>query len=785
MFFKILKKDLARKKSMNIIIFIFIALCTLFMASSLSNMAITSTAIEYFAQTTKTSDYIFVSTQDSKINDWLTSGELVEDFAKEKGIALAANDVTSDGEKLEATGNAFLFTLPKSYNLVLDSSDKIITEIKKGEVALPYNDARRIGLEVGDTVSVDYGGGEKKFILAHITKDMLFGSPYMGAVRIIVSNADYEDMTSDAGAIAIGLYSVNTTDYLKFERELLSQGFQIFSNFDKEMLKNIYLLDMVVAAILIVVSIFLMLIAFVILRFTIAFTLQEDYREIGVMKAIGLKGSDIKKLYISKYLALSIFGAFLGVALSFPFSTFMTQSIQNNMALESSSANPLLNIAAGIMIVLLVLAFCYLTMRKVGKLSAVQAMRSGATGENYKTRKLYSIHKHPRLFLAMQMAINDILCNTKNYIALIVTFSLGVLMILLPLNALNTLKSAEVIEYFGLSRSDVYLTTNEETTVIEAGSRAAIKDKVEELEAVYQDRGIDLDFHVEYSFQTSVYLDDPERSASLPGLQAYNFSAEGYSYFDKDSAPLLKNEIAMTKLAMERIGASVGDTVHVIIGGESKEYLISGAYESMEMMGYTIRFAEAAELDYRFIAGLWAFQGDFVDRSNIADQIEEMKRITPDYRIQTAVEYAGNILGETITTVDMVKNMIVLVVLVISCLITILLMRSFLTRETGEIALLKSLGLRSATIRAWQVLRIVIVLIFSIIFGVLLSHLLNPVMATYTFGLMGASDIALSVKWQEVYVLYPAVVFVVTSVAALLSVAYLNKLSIKDIGNME
>jgi putative ABC transport system permease protein len=784
-FFKILKKDLARKKSTNIIIFLFIALCTLFMASSLSNMMITSNAIEYFAQTTKASDYVFVSTQDSKINEWLTANEVVESFAEEKGVALAAADVTSEGEKLEASGSAFLFTLPKTYNLVLDGSDKVITEIKRGEVALPYNDAQRIGLELGDIVRVNYGGEEKKLTLTYITKDMLFGSPYMGAMRIVVSGADYDDMASSAGAIAIDLYSVNTGNYLKFERELLGQGFQIFSNFDEGMLRNIYLLDMVIAAILIIVSVLLMLIALVILRFTIAFTLQEDYREVGVMKAIGLKSFDIKKLYISKYLALSILGAILGVALSFPFSALMTQSIQNNMALESSSANPLLNIAAGIMIILLVLAFCYLTMRKVGKLSAVQAMRSGATGENYKTRKLYSIHKHPRLFLALQMAINDILCNTKNYIALIVTFSLGVLMIILPLNALNTLKTAEVIEYLGPSKSDVYLTTNEEADVIGAGSREAIKDKVEELETVYRDGGIEADFHVECGFQTSVYLDDPEKSASIMGLQAYNFSADGYSYFDKDNAPLLKNEIAMTKLAMERIGARVGDTVHVTIGGESKEYLISGAYESMEMMGYTIRFAEAAELDYRFIANLWAFQGDFVDRSDIDGQIAEMKRITPDYRIQTAIEYTKNVLGATITTVDTVKNMIVVVVLVISCLITILLMRSFLTREIGEIALLKSLGLRSATIRAWQVLRIVIVLVFSIIFGVLLSHLLNPVMATHTFGLMGASDIALSVKWQEVYVLYPAVVFVVTLVAALLSVVYLNKLSIKDIGNME
>ena len=50
-------------------------------------------------------------------------------------------------------------------------------------------------------------------------------------------------------------------------------------------------MEMVIAAVILSVSICLIAIALVMLKFTIVFTVNEDYREIGIMKAIGMKTS--------------------------------------------------------------------------------------------------------------------------------------------------------------------------------------------------------------------------------------------------------------------------------------------------------------------------------------------------------------------------------------------------------------------------------------------------------------------------------------------------------------
>ncbi len=59
-----------------------------------------------------------------------------------------------------------------------------------------------------------------------------------------------------------------------------------------------------------------MLIAMLCIRFTIITSMEEDYREIGVMKAIGIHNKDIQKLYITKYIVISAGGCICGYILS-------------------------------------------------------------------------------------------------------------------------------------------------------------------------------------------------------------------------------------------------------------------------------------------------------------------------------------------------------------------------------------------------------------------------------------------------------------------------------------
>ena len=61
MYLSILKKDLKRKKTMNIILLIFIILATMFVSSSVNNILNVTSALDSYLDMANVPDYFFVA----------------------------------------------------------------------------------------------------------------------------------------------------------------------------------------------------------------------------------------------------------------------------------------------------------------------------------------------------------------------------------------------------------------------------------------------------------------------------------------------------------------------------------------------------------------------------------------------------------------------------------------------------------------------------------------------------------------------------------------------------
>ena len=116
---------------------------------------------------------------------------------------------------------------------------------------------------------------------------------------------------------------------------------------------------MLTAYIMMAISIVLMITAFVVRRFTIGFTISEEFREIGVMKAVGIQSSSIRGLYIVKYLAISLIGALIGFFCSVPLQDMMMKTVSKNMVLGSENGY-LMGLISSAGVVAVILLFCYL-----------------------------------------------------------------------------------------------------------------------------------------------------------------------------------------------------------------------------------------------------------------------------------------------------------------------------------------------------------------------------------------------------------------------------------------
>jgi putative ABC transport system permease protein len=790
MFFRILKKDLKRKKSMNIILLIFIILATTFLASSVNNLIAISESVDYFIEKAKTPDYIISAYdrgENNEFDSWINTSKSINSYDIDRSTILSkdAIEVMRD-EKIQAFepfGEMLLQVQPKKYGKLLDDNGEEVI-LKSGEIAFSLADKSKNGLEVGDKVVITLGDIKKEFSIKMFTKDAIFGSSINEMKRILISDEDYEIFKSSKEAGVISNYYIMSDDITTLEKEFRGIDCNTITNLDKSFINKTFILDMLPSAILIIVSICLILISFLILRFTIIFTLQDDFKEIGVMKAIGLREFDIKKVYLIKYLAITIIGVLIGFVVSFPFGNTLLKQSSGNILMKSSIGNTFVNIACSILVVLIVLLFCYTCTRKLNKFSAIEAIRNGSTGESFKGKSRLKLKNYKKIRVPMFIAFNDILCNLKRFVVLILTFCIGTVLIIIPLNTINTLKDGNIIKAFGLDYSDVLIETDKMDKYTNGANKEEYLEDMENLRESFRDIGVDIKIYGEVMYRLKFYAGDKDNVLPLMAFQSQESGTSNHNVL-KGKMPELKNEVAITEAVAEKLNVSIGDTIYAQIGKEKKELIVTGLYESMTNMGESVRLSSKIDIDFKYLAITFPFQGNFEGSVEPQVLIDKLKDKYPNYSFKNSQEYVSRYIGSTLDQLDTMKNLIVLIVVCINALITILMMKTFITKEKGEIATLKSIGFRNSSIRFWQSARISIVLVVAIILGIILSKFLGPVTSGQVFAIMGVHNIVFKVEAFEVYIVYPIILLVVTTAIAYLSAGAVKKVDLKEINNME
>ncbi len=782
MYLQILKKDLKRKKTMNMILLIFVILAATFIAGSANNLLTVSSALDSFLEKADAPDYWFASTNAEDI-------EKFQEFAAENGydyfisrlIQIEPKNVLVEGKKLEYSNTLALSNLGGIK--IFDKDNKEITQINDGEIYVTHVmfSSAQNDFHVGGKIVISQGEVEKEFTIKGYTKDALFGSSMVGMTRFMVSENDADLFDNDKAAVCRSV-EIRTKD-AGYRDKFNELGLNTVMFVDRAMIKMMYFMEMLIAAILLVVSVCLIFISMVILRFIIHFTIAEEFREIGVMKAIGIKSSRIRGLYIVKYLAIAVIGTGTGILLSIPFSRIMIERVSAKIVITGDD-NIFINFGAAILAGATVVLFSYLCTRKIRRFSPIDAIRIGETGERFKKKgalHLGSSHFPAVLFLA----VNDIFSGFKAYISMIIIFILGTLLVIIPVNTINTLRSDHLITMFNMVESD-HIISREMLFNPNEDNEAKIERQFLEVKEMFAENGIETEVFQEIMFRSNVSKGE-KRTNSLSFQGRGGVTTDDYVYIE-GTPPANVHEVALTYLTAGQIGAKIGDDVEIKVGEDTKVYIVTAITQSLNNMGEGVRFHQDAELDYNYAAGSFGIQVNYrddPDEDELAARKALLEKLYPDARIYTSGGYIGYMIGDVASQVDSVKVLILSIILAINALVAVLMVKSFITREKSEIALLKAIGFHNGFLILWQTLRIGIVLILSVLVGALISGPLSTLIITPIFRMMGAYSIQFEIRILEIYVLYPLAVLGVTASAAFLSARGLRKISSADISNNE
>ncbi len=795
MYLNILKKDLKRKRAMNIILLVFIILASMFVSSGVSNILTVTTALDRYFEMADVPDYFALyqnKVSDKDVYKVLESASAIDEFRIEEGITITQSNITRKGEPLDASNTSQTLTLQSDrvmgINYFLDDGS-ILKSVPKGKIYTAAFTEKNMGLKVGDRIIVEVEGVSREFTFAGGFKDAVLGSELMGIKRFIINSEDFDEYMSDE--TIKNMYGgkflyIHTDDLDKTLSQIadISDSFTIANG--TEVLDQAYIFDMIIMGLILAVSMILIIISFAVLRFTIAFTISEEFREIGVMKAMGIRNIKIRGLYLTKYAAISIVGAALGLILSYPFGKMLINRSTEFIIIDSGS-NAFVNIGCAVLVAVVILLFCLGCTGRVSKMSPIDAVRNGQTGERFRKKSVMSLGRS-RLGGAAFLAANDIVSSPKRYAVIILTFFLCMSLLIMLSNVTASLKSGKLLKYFG--QADCHAVTDigdEAMKFMAEDGHEKVEKYLEDMEQTLAENGMPAECMTEYYIYTMIRYGEYESKTAI--LQGTGTTMDMYEYLE-GTPPQNSDEIAVTTLLAKKLGAEIGDTVTLSYPtGETAEFIITALYQAMVNQGISARVHTDCDINYIAASGSPSTQIKFTDDPDDEEVLRRIEKIKELYPKFSSVKTAGEDVKDTTgvgDAIDAVKKMSAVLTVILAALITVLMERSFIAKEQAEIALMKAIGMRNAKTYGQHTLRFFISAAAAVLIAEFLGMPLTKLCFDPIFGSMG---LEMGVEYVqnpvEIYAVFPVIVLAATAASAFFTSLYTNKIKSSDTANIE
>ncbi|MEJ9231041.1 FtsX-like permease family protein [Peribacillus butanolivorans] len=776
MFLKMVKNDFVRQKIVTISVFIFIAMVVLLGASAINNIANLIQSMSDLQERAVPADITQMHSGefDQAEIDKFTE-EQRENIAMQETMVLLALDGSNihfgNNQTMAGTVQDISFVVQnKKFDFILDLDNKKL-DVTEGEVAVPIYFMQQYDLKIGDTITVKSGEYENEFVISDYARDYEMNSSLTSSKRFVINQADYNEMLlKQDGELEylIELKLHENGDFQGLQTAYIegglpangpSVGGKIFLMFNA-------MSDAAVAMVIILISVLLIIIASLCIRLTFLATIDEDLREIGVMKAIGISKKDIKKVYLNKYRVMSVVAGIIGYLLSFAVVNLFNGNMRLYISSDlSGNLKYVLSLIAPLLVYFMIVMYCKKVLKRIDKISAVEALRKDSMERGKNQKYSFPLLKNKFFSTNIYMGLRDVWKRFKLYKLLFFIFIVCTFIVILPINIYNTMNSPEFSTYMGIGKSDMRIDLRRTDSITED-----FKKLQEELKN-------DSDIEKYAAYITSSYLvKNAEGSWDYMNIETGDFSVFPLNYLE-GRAPEGEGEISLSfaNASKDGLNKNIGDGVAVKVGGEEKNLKVTGIYQDITNGGKTAKAYTSLGVNDKAILWYIVYM-DVAQGVDIREKMDYYQNAYDSAQVNDIKEYTRQTLGNIIDQMSTVVIGAFAIAVIIAVLITALFLRMLLSKDMSQIAIMRSMGLTSKNIKHQYMAGAMMVLILGIIVGVLASNYLGELLVSMAMYTMGAAKIEfVHVVWQT-WLLCPLVLIVVVSFTIFVSC----KVAVKD-----
>ncbi|WP_264448998.1 ABC transporter permease [Bacillus cereus] len=756
---KMLKRDFSQNKMIITILFMFIMLSSLLMASASSNVINLLNSMEQLFKVSNAPHFVQMHAGEinqKSIDSFVAKTSFVKKQQTAEMIQVGGSNIFIKKRNQAEHNSVMDISLVKqntNFDFLLDLNNEVV-DVRKGEIGVPIYYMQKYNLRIGDKIWVVKNNNELEFTISAFVRDVQMSPSIVSSKRFVISDEDFERIKRNFGESEYliefqltDLDKINVFETLYESSNLPQKGPSITYSLFKTLNS---LADGTIAAVLIIISALLMLIAILCIRFTIMTSMEEDYREIGVMKAIGITSKEIQKLYVTKYIVIAASGCICG----YIFSLFVTKIFTSNISLYMGTANTsILHFIVPLIVITLlfiaVILFCRIILRNFRRITAIDALRSRDNLGKRKFKSSFSLYQTKITNVNIFIGIQDVVKRFKLYRVLSIVLIIAVFMIVVPVNCLYTIQSPKFVNYMGTGKSDIRIDLQQTENI-----EKRFKDVISYLRN-------DEEVEKYAAFVTSTF-----KIVKADGThENLNVEVGDFTKFPLDfiqgMAPKNENEISLSYMNANELKKNVGDKIVLFVEGKEKALTISGMYQDVTNGGKTAK----ASFSYNKENILWyVVNVDMKPTVNLQEKVKEYKHNFHSAKITDTDDYLTQTLGETIKQLRLVTQVAILIAILISVLITAMFFKMQLAKDSSQILIMKSIGFSYKDIRIQYITRSIAIVLIGILTGTFLAATFGEMLVSWLGSFIGMAHIKFIVNPIVSYVICPAILFI--SVAA-------------------
>lgn len=584
-------------------------------------------------------------------------------------------------------------------------------------------------ISIGDTIELAVGNGFVSYTVCGYFNSVMAGSHNCALMEFLLTEDLYDELAEQGLAANGTFFSVRIDDKFqseRFEADLNSAvsyeypDVLTLSNNYEMVSTSRYVSQMICSAMVVAMAFLVTLIAVVVISSNVINYIQENMKNLGVLKATGYRSGQIIFALLLQFAGISFIVAAVGIALSYLLFPAVNDMMiaQTGIPYEMSFL-PLSALITVAFIVGTVGLVVWASARRVKKIEPIVALRSGLQTHNFRKNRipLDKTHASLNLALALKNTLSGIkqnvtVCVTMLVLSLVVVFS-GVMVenVIMDIHAYIELMVGET--------ADSAININ-----------AAAEDDF--LQAMTTDERVE-----------KIYLYSSSNVRHANGVELMATMSEDFSKANNQHVcfngrfPKYDNEVAIAAKYAQENGFKVGDEITLSADGNDAVYIITGYTQITNNLGKDCLLTRAG---YERIGELQ----NMTYYMNLAEDtdVDEFNKEAAE-KFGTDVNLTANIMSVIAAAAANVyvalMTVIVIAVIILSLIIITfvlyLLVRTMLSNKKRDHGIMKAQGFTTGQLIIQTAISFMPAVIISTVIGIIGSaFVINPLLSVFLSG---------------------------------------------------